>query len=231
MARSRPSLIAESERAGLLARRQEHGSGGHSYHPLVRSSSRPALSAKSATDARSAAPSGGRLGRVPRLAYRLFPLHAAGDLADLHRVLSASSRASLRRANVALANEYLARFPPGRRTSSTFEIVRSRLAASRATSSRPLAITPCTPSKSIRSQMRPKGTCSGPHAAGDLLARATSPLGWPPGAVISSSRGRRRVTDAILDVTLDGNLDHALVALERAERRNRQGRPTVTMKV
>ncbi len=129
---SRPDvvqLIAESERLGLLARRQERRRPGHTYHPLVQQFLEARLGRDSEQGfvadlhrelARWAEPQDWR--------NASFHYAAAGDQLDLLRVLEASIENIVGAGEVALADSYLVRFPPEVDTAA-FEIVRSRMAA------------------------------------------------------------------------------------------------------
>lgn len=123
-------LIAESERLGLLSRRQGTIRSGHGYHPLVREF----LEARLRRDVGEAVAAD--LHRsVARWAEKVdwraacYHYDAAHDVPDVHRMLDASIENIVGSGEVALAASYLRAHPPSDQSNASFEIIWSRLAA------------------------------------------------------------------------------------------------------
>jgi LuxR family maltose regulon positive regulatory protein len=130
-ARKVATHIAESERLGLLSRRQVGLRSGHGYHPLVREF----LEARLGRDAgeeevaqlhRSVA----RWAESRDWAAACHHYAAAGDVPDLHRMLDGSIESIVGTGEIALAADYLTRFPP-EETTANYEVIRSREAGTR----------------------------------------------------------------------------------------------------
>ena len=216
------ALIAECERLGLLSRRQERNAGGHSYHPLVRDF----LEARLRREVRGTFIT--RLHHdVARWAEGLdwraacFHYGAAGELADLRRVLEESIESIVATGDIALASEYLVRFPASEE-SSAFEIVRSRLAASvadvRAAVDHARRAVELDGNSDAAS-----GNLLGTYfqagelgRASDLAARLASSAQTPVLQAVGVA------TAQILDVTLDGDLDRGITTLTELTERTRQ---------
>ena len=122
------ALIAESERLGLLSRRQGSRSG-HGYHPLVREFLEARLHRDVAAVAIAVLHS-----EVAHWAesrdWRAASFHygAAGLLQDLHRVLERSIESIVGSGEIALAASYLREYPADSPVAA-FEVIWSRLAA------------------------------------------------------------------------------------------------------
>ena len=120
------ALIAESERLGLLSRRQGASRQGHRYHPLVREF----LEARLRRDVgdRVVADLHRDVARWAEAAdwqAACFHYAEAGDTEDLHRILNESIESIVGTGEIALAAGYLDRFPP-ETTTAGFEVIRSR---------------------------------------------------------------------------------------------------------
>jgi len=124
-------LIAESERLGLLSRRQEWTKPGFGFHPLVREflearlrrSMREEAVAELHTTIAHWAES-----RDWRIAC--FHHAAAGNVDELLRVLDGSIESVVGAGDIALASGYLDKHEPAQ-TTPGFEVIRSRAAARR----------------------------------------------------------------------------------------------------
>ena len=206
--------IAEAERLGLLSRRHGSHRTGHGYHPLVREF----LEARLRRDVgdpdvavlhRSVA----RWAEGRDWAAACYHYAAAGDVADLHRMLDASIENIVGTGEIALAADYLERFPP-EATTANYEIIRSRLAANAADigasvghARRAVEIDPASEAAIMNLlgshfQAGDLGPALG--LASHLATTARSPTLRQIGAA----------TRSVLDVSLDGDLDKALKSLE-----------------
>ena len=103
-------LLLESERLGLLARREVRNRVGYAYHPLVQQFLEARLQRKSkdsfVEDLHRAV---ARWAETRDWRTACFHYAAAGDVSDLHQVLEASIEGIVGAGEVALAHEYLAR--------------------------------------------------------------------------------------------------------------------------
>lgn len=120
-------LVTAAEQVGLLPPAAGPRRDGRRYHPLVRDFLEARLRREIGAEG------------VPEL-HRLVARHeesgnwrlaahhygAAGDIADLHRVISSAARQILGSGEFALAESYLERFPPTV-SDPAFDVVRSRM--------------------------------------------------------------------------------------------------------
>jgi DNA-binding SARP family transcriptional activator len=215
-------LIMESQRLGLLAQRQGRKRAGYSYHPLV----------QQFLEARLRRESGGAFvedlhREVARSAegtnWRAACFHyaAAGDPASLHRVLEASIEGIVGAGEVALADEYLVRFPPGRQTAA-FEIVRSRLAASTGDVAGAVKFGRRAVELDPDSDASRGNLLQTYFVAGDLSGARDLASELASSANSTTLRNVGDATKHVLDVTLHGDLDEALVALKRVRDESRK---------
>ena len=215
-------LIAESERVGLLARRQERRAGGHRYHPLVRDF----LEARLRREVGDATIQG--LHRevanwAERFDWRVACFHygAAGELADLRRVIEVSIESIVATGDIATASEYLARFPVSEE-SSAFEVVRSRQAASvadvrAAVDHARRAVELDGASDAANGNLLGTYFQAGELGrASDLAAKLAS------SAQTASLQAVGAATAQILEVTLDGDLDRGISTLTELTEQTRQ---------
>jgi ATP/maltotriose-dependent transcriptional regulator MalT/DNA-binding SARP family transcriptional activator len=216
------ALIGESERVGLLSRRQERKTRGHSYHPLVREF----------LQARLRREVGDALVPILHRAvavwaepsdWRTACYHyaAAEDLADLRRVLDASIESIVASGDTALASEYVARFPASEE-SSTFEVIRSRLAAS--TANVRAAVDHARRAVEIdRQSDAANGNLLGTYfQAGELQPAGELAARLARSARTSIVRDVAAATSQVLDVTLEGDLNQGIAVLTELAERNRQ---------
>jgi len=211
-------LLLESERLGLLARRQGRKRAGHTYHPLVQQFLEARLQRESdkgfVADLHRAVAAWAEQ-RDWRSAC--FHYAAAGDAADLHRVLEASIEAVVGAGEVALAHEYLARYPPNR-DAAPFEVIRSRLAASTGdavgalvSGRRAVELAPDS-DVSLGNLLQTFFVVGDLSEAGDLASRLAE------SAQTSTLRQVGAATKHVLDVTLQGNFDDALAELTKIKK-------------
>ncbi len=215
-------LIAESERVGLLSRRDERKRRGHSYHPLVREFLEARLR-RDLGDTALATLHGSVANWAESLDWRIACYHyaASGDLGDLRRVLEASIEHIVATGDTALAAEYLARFPSNTE-SAAFEIVRSRLAASVADvrgavhhAQRAVAIDEHSDAAN--------GNLLGTYfAAGELEPASALAAKLANSAQSPVLRDVGAATWHVLDVTLEGDINQGIAALTDLTARNRQ---------
>jgi ATP/maltotriose-dependent transcriptional regulator MalT/DNA-binding SARP family transcriptional activator len=124
-------LIAESERLGLLSRRQVSSEPGFGYHPLVRQFLEARLTRNVGAEGVA-----GLHTSVARWAegrdWRVACFHhaAAGNAEELLRVLDESVESIVGAGDIALAAGYLDQHE-GAQTTAGFEVIRSRAAARR----------------------------------------------------------------------------------------------------
>jgi LuxR family transcriptional regulator, maltose regulon positive regulatory protein len=221
-ARVTSDLIAESERVGLIAGRDERKRRGHRYHPLVREFLEARLrreigDREVATLHRS----------VARWAesrnWRVACYHYAGshDLADLRRVLETSIETIVATGDASLAAEYVARFPASVE-SAAFEIVRSRLAASVADVR--AAVDHAERAVAIDSHSdAANGNLLGTYfAAGDLEPASALAARLASSAGSSVLRDVGAATSQILEVTLEGDINQGIATFAELTERNRQ---------
>jgi LuxR family maltose regulon positive regulatory protein len=208
-------LIGETERLGLLARRHERRRPDHTYHPLVQQF----LEARLRRDSEEGLVSS--LHRAVAVVAEsrdwrsaCFHYAAAGDRADLHRVLEASIENIVGAGEVALAHEYLLRFPPARETAA-FEIIRSRMAASTgdvaaavAAGRRAVELDPQSDA-SLGNLLQTFYVAGDLSEANDLAARLAS------SAESATLRQVGAATRHVLGVSLQGNLDEALASVAK----------------
>ncbi len=124
-------LVADAERAGLLARRSDAHGGGRRYHPLVREFLEARLRREFGD---------GELIRLHRLVanhasdtdWRLAAHHfaAAGDIDDLHRLVENAVPRIMAGGEFAIAESFIDRLPDGR-TWPIFDVVLSRMELAR----------------------------------------------------------------------------------------------------
>jgi ATP/maltotriose-dependent transcriptional regulator MalT/DNA-binding SARP family transcriptional activator len=216
------SLIAGSEKIGLLARRQERKRGGHGYHPLVREFLEARLRREVGDEMLQALHRRVAVWAEP-IDWRISCYHyqAAGDLDDLRRALEASIESIVAGGDISLAAEFVARFPTTE-TSSAFEVIRSRQATSAADVRGAV--------DHARRAVELDGDSDA--ATGNLLATYFQagdlrPANDLAGRLAKSARTPvlRDIAEAtrmVLDVTLGGDLNQGIDALTRLAERNRQ---------
>ena len=215
-------FIAESERGGLLTRRQERRRDGHSYHPLVREFLESRLR-REIGDAALADLHRKIASWAEPYDWRIACYHygAAGDLSDLRRNLEAAIETIVATGETALAAEYVARFPEIEE-SSTFEIVRSRMATNVADVR--AAVDHARHAVDIDDGSdAANGNLLGTYfQAGELSNASELAAKLTTSARTTVLREVGAATRHILEVTLDGNLNEAIANLTEFTARNRQ---------
>lgn len=215
------SFVTESERLGLLARRQERRRRGHTYHPLVREFLEARLRREVGDEVLPILHRKVASWAEP-LDWRVACYHygAAGDLVDLRRVLEASIETIVASGDTTLAADYVARFSPIEE-SSAFEIVRSRMAnniadvraaAEHARHAVALEPTSDAATGNLLGTFFQTGEL---ESASDLAARLAK------SARTTVLRDVGAATSQILSVTLDGNLDEGIATFAQLTERNR----------
>jgi len=215
-------LVAETERLGLLSRRQERDRRGHSYHPLVRQFLEARLR-REVGDATLSTLHRKVAKWADPLDWRIACFHysSAGDLADLRRVVESSIENIVATGDTVLAAEYVTRFPASAE-SAAFEIIRSRIAASNADvraavdhAQRAVAIDEDSDAAS--------GNLLGTYfAAGDLRPAGALAARLATSARSPVLRDVGAATWQVLDVTLEGDINRGIAALSDLTERNRQ---------
>lgn len=207
------SHVAEAERLGLLSRRQATHRTGHGYHPLVREFLEARLrrdvgDAEVATLHRSVA----AWAESRDWAAACYHYAAAGDTADLHRMLDSSIENIVGTGEIALAADYLARFPPDI-TTANYEIIRSRQAANAGDIRTSVAYARNAVALDPASEAAAMNMLGSQFQAGDLAPA----LGLAERlATTASSVTLRQIgaaTQSVLEVSLDGDLDQGLTVL------------------
>jgi LuxR family maltose regulon positive regulatory protein len=206
-------LVVESERLGILAQRQGRRRPGHTYHPLVQQFLEARLRRDSdvgfvANLHRAVA------GQAEHQDWRTACFHyaAAGDVKELHRVLEASIEDIVGAGEVALANDYLVRFPPSRATAA-FEIIRSRIAAGTGDVAEALASGRLAVELDPHSDVSLGNLLQTYFVAGDLSGGSDLAGRLAASAHSSTLRNVGAATTHLLDASLQGNLDQAMAAL------------------
>jgi LuxR family maltose regulon positive regulatory protein len=216
------ALIGESERLGLLSRRNERRRPGHTYHPLVREFLEARLRRELGDDLvvtlhRAVA----RWAEATQWRTACFHFSAAADYTDLHRVLAGSVESIVGAGEVALASEYLSRFPSSQ-TTAGFEIIRSRQAGSKgdvpaavAHARSAVALEPESDA-AIGNLMQALFLIGGLNEARALASRLAS------SAQSSTLRNVGAATWHLLNASSDGHLEEALEALARVTEESRR---------
>lgn len=208
------SWISESGRLGLLSpARRDLRRAGDTYHPLVREFLESRLRREAGVVAF------GELHRsVARWAesrdWRSACYHyaAAGDRVDLHRMLTESIEHIAGAGEVALAADYLSRFPPAE-TTTAFEIIHARLAMSAVERSEAVAHARLAVELDPNSYAALASLVSAHFLAGELAVARD--LAGRLAANAQSTTWGRVVTGMwhILDITLEGSLPRAVSVL------------------
>jgi LuxR family maltose regulon positive regulatory protein len=209
------ALLLESERLGLLARRQGRKRAGHTYHPLVQQFLEARLGRESAE---------GFVADLHRKVARwaeqkdwrsaCFHFAAAGDATDLHRLLEASIEVIVGAGEVTLAYDYLARFPPSREAAA-FQVIRSRLAASTGDAAGALAFGRRAVELDPESDVSLGNLLQAFFVAGDLSGAGALAARLAASAQTTTLRNVGAATKQVLEVTLQGNLDDAMAELTK----------------
>lgn len=216
------AMIAESERLGLLGRRQERRRPGYRYHPLVRGF----LEARLRRDA------GDQLARelhrrVARWAetgdWRTACYHyaAAGDGGDLRRVLGVSIESVVGAGEFALAADYLDRFPPAEATAG-FEIIRSRFAATSGDLTAAIAYARSALAIEPDSDPSLSNLLAVDFLTGNLVESSSLAERLARSAESDALREVGRASWHVLEATLAGSLTQALSVLTDLVAKNRE---------
>jgi ATP/maltotriose-dependent transcriptional regulator MalT/DNA-binding SARP family transcriptional activator len=215
-------LIAESERLGLLSRRQEWTQPGFGFHPLVReflearlrrSVNRDGVAELHSTVARWAEDRDWRVA--------CFHHSAAANTDELLRILDASVESIVGAGDIALAAGYLDQHEPTL-TTAGFEVIRSRAAARRMDlpaavrhANQAISLDP-TSDSALGNQL---ATYILTGNLGDASALASEM------ATSAQSQALRDVGTAtwhLLSTSLDGNLDDGLTLLLQLAQRSQE---------
>jgi DNA-binding SARP family transcriptional activator/tetratricopeptide (TPR) repeat protein len=205
--------LVELERLGLLSRRHGRKRAGHTYHPLVQQFLEARLLRESGeefvADLHRAVASWAEPRDWRNACYHYA---AARDSSDVHRVLEKSIENIVGAGEVALAHDYLLRFPPNREAAA-FEVIRSRLAASTGDGARALASGRRAVALDPESDASLGNLLQTFFVAGDLSGARDLASRLAASAQSATLRNVGAATKHVLDVTLHGNLDDALAAL------------------
>jgi ATP/maltotriose-dependent transcriptional regulator MalT/DNA-binding SARP family transcriptional activator len=211
-------LIAESERVGLLSRRQGLTEAGFGYHPLVRefleARLRRTRGADGVANLHTSVASWAE-GHDWRVAS--FHHAAAGNTAELLRVLDSSVESIVGAGDIALASDYLDQQDPSQPTAA-FEVIRSRAAARRmdlagAVRHARLALELDSTNDAALANQLATYLLIGELGDASSLASAMA-----KSAKSQAVRDIASATTVVLGASLDGNLDEGLRTLHQLAR-------------
>ena len=215
-------LIAESERLGLLSRRQEWTQPGYGFHPLVREFLESRLR-RSVGQAEVAELHTTVAHWAEDREWRIACFHyaAAANAGDLLRVLDASVESIVGAGDIALAADYLDANEPAQ-TTAGFEVIRSRAAARRMDLEAAVRHANLAISLDPTSDAALGNQLATYFLAGDLVEASAL-----ASRIASTARSEalRDIGDAswhLLETSLEGNLDVGAAIVLRLAHRSRE---------